>query len=428
MKVARYLQRVERRLLIVEPGLTQHPSATIAVGIGHWREALERFAGAWDGPVDLIGNPPDPRVVGIRSFRRFDEFVGDPTKPLNLRFLSRIARVLDRLFAGPINATILRSEWESNSSVASASTLVDEIRRNPNTTIFLPTATPMMVETIVRLAETLDSVSAGKTNVIARFACHHFERVDLRPDSFALQLRRWVQRARPLRLAICAEIKKTAEDYAAVSGVPVYWGPWPVGPAELQPQAPQSIGGAKILIYAVRREQGGRSLGRIVRAITGELPGCGITVLTSMRELSSTPRFERSILATIPSIQVDTAKHSPRDLHRIIAAHDVAVLPYDRKRYARRFSAFMWSALDEGVPLVAPAGTGFGDEIAQHDLGRSYQQLREIPTLVSQCLADCMRHRMAIDRYQLRRSAAIAELFSEIRQGADSESDERPRD
>jgi len=115
----------------------------------------------------------------------------------------------------------------------------------------------------------------------------------------------------------------------------------------------------------------------------------------------------------MPNVKVSGSGLHPADLHAQFSDAFVILLPYDVRRYKGRGSALMWGALDHGIPLIAPAGTGFGDDIARHEIGLTYRHQREIPTLVARVLAERARFQDTIARYQEHRAAAVRTYFGE---------------
>jgi hypothetical protein len=116
-------------------------------------------------------------------------------------------------------------------------------------------------------------------------------------------------------------------------------------------------------------------------------------------------------LEQTPNVTVSGSGLHPAELHAQFADASVILLPYDARRYKGRGSALMWGALDHGIPLVAPAGTGFGDDIARHGIGLTYRHRNEIPALVARILAERERFQGAIARYQEHRAAAVRAYF-----------------
>ena len=72
----------------------------------------------------------------------------------------------------------------------------------------------------------------------------------------------------------------------------------------------------------------------------------------------------------------------------------------------------MWASLDEGVPMIAPTGTGFGEEIGRNGIGFTYGLTSEIPALVSRALERKGGLRATIERYQGRRAVAVSDYFA----------------
>lgn len=407
---------MSNRLLIVEPGQTRSAEATLASGIGHWGEAIEVFAHWWSGPVELIGNTPDPRIAGVDRFHPLGEFVTSPPRSPYLLARSRLARTVNSLAGGGISSRLLRREWEGAANDVLASALRDQSIHEPATTIFVPTAVPIVVETIVRNAAQLHRLSGGKLRVLLRFASQGHDRVYLDPRTFASQIRRWRDRADPLVIDMCVEVEASSERYTEAAAIPVSWVPWPVMPSVMDAGS-KAIAETppRVFIYANREEQGSQELLRIARSISLQFDGkievegkVGARAAARAGLLASTdiPRPENL------SLNLDLL--SPKQLRALIAASSVVVMPYSVRRYVRRGSALMWGALDEGVPMIAPAGTGFGDEISRHGVGFSYRDQSEIPTLVQRAIDEAEGLSAAIARYQARRSAALVASLGRI--------------
>jgi hypothetical protein len=112
-----------------------------------------------------------------------------------------------------------------------------------------------------------------------------------------------------------------------------------------------------------------------------------------------------------PDVLLSDSGLPPDQLHAQFADASVIILPYEVDRYRGRGSALMWGALDHGIPLIAPAGTGFGDDIARHEIGFAYRRRKEIPALVGRVLAEEADLKEAIARYQVHRIAAVRDYF-----------------
>ena len=98
----------------------------------------------------------------------------------------------------------------------------------------------------------------------------------------------------------------------------------------------------------------------------------------------------------------------PAQLHALFSDASAIILPYELRRYKGRGSALMWAALDHGIPMIAPVGTGFGDDIARHGIGYAYHHLDQIPALVLRSISEASDLKEAISRYQVRRTEAVA--------------------
>jgi len=113
-------------------------------------------------------------------------------------------------------------------------------------------------------------------------------------------------------------------------------------------------------------------------------------------------------LKTTEGVTFSASGLPPAKLHALFADASAIILPYDLKRYKGRGSALMWAALDHRIPMIAPAETGFGDDIARHGIGYAYHSLNEIPGLTLRAISASEELKHAIDRYQDRRTEAVA--------------------
>lgn len=404
------------RLLIVEPGQTRSANATLAAGVGHWGEAIEVFADWWSGPVELIGNAPDPSITGIARFHPLGAFVKSPTRSPYLLARSRLARTVNSLAGGEVSARLLRREWEGAASEVLAAALCDAVIQDPTTTIFVPTAVPIVVETIVRNAAQLDRLSGGRLRVLVRFASQGHDRVYLDPRTFASQIRRWRDRAAPLTIDMCVEVEASSERYTEAAGIPVSWVPWPVMPSVMDAGS-KAVAETppRVFIYANREEQGSQDLLRIAHSIALQFDGkIDVEGKVGGQAAARAGLLASDDIALPENLSLNLDILSPRQLRARIAACSVVVMPYSVRRYVRRGSALMWGALDEGVPMIAPASTGFGDEISRHGVGFSYRDQGEIPTLVQRAIDEAEGLSAAIARYQARRSAALVASLGRI--------------
>ena len=114
----------ESLLIAIEPGPPHvlHGGAagpTLQHGVGHWTEAIERFAHNWSGETLLIGNQAPSDMVGVTRFRGTETILRDARRPLlTLMVPSRITRIVDPLFAGPFGSRLVRLDWERASHPA----------------------------------------------------------------------------------------------------------------------------------------------------------------------------------------------------------------------------------------------------------------------------------------------------------------------
>lgn len=406
-----------RRLLIVEPGQTRYAGRTLAIGVGHWSEGIERMSSWWQGSVELIGNSPDPRIEGVDRFHSLREFLASPRRSPYTLVRSRLARSVNSLAGGMLSAYLLRREWEGTASDTLSDTLRDEIERNPETTLFVPTAIPIVVETIVRSAGELRRLGGEQLTVIVRFASQGHDRVYLDPRTFASQIRRWRDRAGDLDLRMGVELEASSQRYSRATGAPVAWIPWPVdSSAQSASSKRTNQRRPRIFVYAHREEQGARDAARIARAIIEQFDGeVDVEVKIGTRAAAVVGQTEWERVAQTKSLELETDLLSPSQLRVRMARCDAVVMPYMVRPYIRRGSALMWGALDQWVPMVAPARTGFGDEISRHGVGFSYLDQDEIPALVVRCIRERERLHEAIGAYQAHRTNALVALFGQER-------------
>lgn len=407
-------------LITIEPGPTHVLRAgftgpTLQHGVGHWTEAVERFGAAWTGDTLLVGNAAPDALVGIGRFRSTSTVLEDRERPLWLKARSRVVRLLDPLLAGETGSRLMQDEWDGTESPALAALLCEEVAGHSDTTIFIPTAIPITAETVIRNLAAFRQASApnGRVRVRIRFSSQGHERRALHPSYFGLQLKRWAERAETTDLRFGTEVESMATRYSEASGLDVAWVPWPSEATNCAPRRPVPEQGdaPHIYIYASRPEQGSGESGNIVRALRAALDEpTRITVQIGSKGRQDAPRLIEQLEQT-PGVAVSGSGLHPAALHAQFADASAIVLPYDVRRYKGRGSALMWGALDHGIPLIAPAGTGFGDDIGRHGVGLTYRHRREIPTLVARILSERELFERAIARYQEHRAAAVRAYF-----------------
>ena len=405
-----------RRLFIVEPGgyFRGDGVPRLRHGIGHWVEAIERFASWWSGPAHLIGNEAPEALAGIDAFHRVPTILRDADRPMRLRVLSRAVRAIDPLLACPIGARLLRADWERAESRELIGLLERELAAPPETTIFVPTAIAITAESLIRNASRLTSAAGGSTlRLRIRFSSQGHERRAMDPRYFALQMRRWSERAAGIDLRFGVEVESMAHRYAQISGLPVAWVPWPGEVTACRPSPTRAAGAPpKFFLYSLRSEQGSLMAPEIAASISMAFSGnVEITTQVTSRTERDHPEVLRKLVA-MPTVQIAPGHLPPTDLHGLFADAAAIVLPYDRKRYRGRGSALMWAALDHGIPMIAPAGTGFGDDIARHGIGYSYRSENEISALCRRAAEHADELKAAIAAYQVHRAAAIGAYFA----------------
>ena len=404
-------------LIAIEPGPPHvlHGGAagpTLQHGVGHWTEAIERFAHNWSGETLLIGNQAPSDMVGVTRFRGTETILRDARRPLlTLMVPSRITRIVDPLFAGPFGSRLVRLDWERASHPALLKVLEEEVAGSPSATIFIPTGIAITVETVIRNIQRLKDAAGGGSQLKfrLRFSSQGHERRGLHPSYFGLQLKRWRDRAGDVDLRFGIEVESMAQRYSEVSGLDVAWVPWPNEATNCAPTTTRPDPAAPhIYVYASRREQGTGNAERIISDLKASLPlASRFTVQIGSKGAELFPDVVRRLKST-DRVTFSGSGLPPAQLHALFSDASAIVLPYELRRYKGRGSALMWAALDHGIPMIAPAGTGFGDDIARHGIGYAYRRLDEIPNLALRCIANADELSAAIGRYQVRRTEAVA--------------------
>jgi glycosyltransferase involved in cell wall biosynthesis len=291
--------------------------------------------------------------------------------------------------------------------------LEEEVAVNPKTTIFIPTGIAITVETVIRNVQRLKAVAGRGADLKLRilFGSQGHERRGLHPSYFGLQLKRWHDRAGNVDIRFGVEVEPMARQYSAISGLNIHWVPWPneatnckPGETRVDPSAPQ------IYIYASRKEQGSSSVYGIVRDLQKTLPNASRYTVHLDAKGSSLGTAHIREIAMTHGVAITRGELPPAQLHSHFSGAAAMILPYHAQRYRGRGSALMWAALDHSVPIIAPANTGFGEEISQHGIGFSYHTLSDIPTLVQRAIDEGDALRQAINTYNIRRTQAV-ELF-----------------
>jgi len=409
-------------LIAIEPGPTHvlrrgFDGPTLQHGVGHWTEAVERFGADWPGETLLVGNAAPGNLIGIDRFRSTDGVLEDEERPLWLKARSKLVRLLDPLLAGAIGSGLVQDEWDGTINASLASLLVEEVRSHNDVTIFIPTAIPVTAETVIRNVAALQEASgpSGRLRLRIRFSSQGHERRGLDPRYFALQLKRWSERAGAIDLQYGTEVESMARRYSVASGLDVAWVPWPSEVANCAPNVPSRdrAGAPHVYIYASRPEQGSAQSEAIALSLRKlHIDGLHTTIQIGTKGRSDAAQMIKRIEA-MGNVTLSKSGLHPAELHAQFADAAVIVLPYDVRRYKGRGSALMWGALDHGIPLIAPAGTGFGDDIARHGIGVTYKHQREIAALVQQILNEPQRFTDSITRYQAHRAVAVHKFFNE---------------
>ena len=404
------LANVLERLIVIEQGLAEsRPGAELQTGVGHWVEGIERFSRAWPGETVLIGNTAVTPIDGVGRMRTLHSRLVDPTRPLHQKILTRCVMAVDPLLSKRIGPSLVRADWERYSSEELLDAVAQELSDNPNSTLLLPTPTPIIIETLISGLSILQRASGPNHPVRIRpvFSSLWHEHRGKSLNYFGIQLQRWLARGVGADIKFGIEVEGVALAYRAWAGDSVQWVPWPASVQEKVTEE-QLVGAPpKVFIYASREEHGGSSLLKIVESITREIQGELNLVIRGQR---SNLDEEQRIRARYPHVSCTLITESipPKALYNLVKGSIAAVLPYDAKRYKGRGSAMAWGVLDLGVPVIAPGGTGFGDDVAQSGVGYVYGNIREIPALVQRAIREASDLKPAIARYQARRTEAVA--------------------
>lgn len=70
------------------------------------------------------------------------------------------------------------------------------------------------------------------------------------------------------------------------------------------------------------------------------------------------------------------------DLQKFIDKCDLLILPYDSHSYVIGASGLMYHACDSNIPIIVAKGVGFESEMLAYEVGLSYTDVTEIPSLV----------------------------------------------
>jgi glycosyltransferase involved in cell wall biosynthesis len=131
----------------------------------------------------------------------------------------------------------------------------------------------------------------------------------------------------------------------------------------------------------------------------GELPGIahrlcaqfGLRVKCLVQTMSPHELYyskaDNEALAKWPNVALLPSNLSDESLMKHIAECDALVLPYSLGTYEFRGSAMLFDALSLGVPVIGRAGTGFGESIDSHGLGRTFSTVDELVVHIADILS-----------------------------------------
>lgn len=70
-------------------------------------------------------------------------------------------------------------------------------------------------------------------------------------------------------------------------------------------------------------------------------------------------------------------------LMNYLSMADILILPYDRTSYRINASGLLYHAADYEIPVIASSGTGFEKEILENRIGFVYDQISQIPEIIT---------------------------------------------
>lgn len=201
--------------------------------------------------------------------------------------------------------------------------------------------------------------------VVLRRMPAEMEADDAAPDPLPVLLRRLVARF-GARLRLFADTAQLAEDFSALSGLPVRTVPLPIVVPDAAPHAPA---GLPHIVFAggARLEKGYHLLPDALAAVAGR---ARFTVQSGPIGPESDPlvqRAHRRLKARQGPglVLVETALDGD-DYAALLASADMLLLPYDGPTYGARSSGILAEGLALGVPAIIPAG-GWMESVAGPD-------------------------------------------------------------
>jgi hypothetical protein len=100
------------------------------------------------------------------------------------------------------------------------------------------------------------------------------------------------------------------------------------------------------------------------------------------------------------------------EIQNSLSSASIQLLPYFRDVYELRGSAMLFDGCDVGVPVIAPAGTGFAYEVTKYKLGLTFSDFDQIPHLINNLTADeIAAFRANIETFNQIRNQTMLKIF-----------------
>lgn len=123
-------------------------------------------------------------------------------------------------------------------------------------------------------------------------------------------------------------------------------------------------------------------------------------------------RQTEKVLMATKGVQLKDGILSDQQLLELLSRTDINLLPYFRDVYENRGSAMLYEACDLLIPSIAPAGTGFGEDVEEYSLGLTFVEFSEIPKLINRLVSlNLQILRENIQRYNEARLQSFRAIF-----------------
>ncbi len=127
---------------------------------------------------------------------------------------------------------------------------------------------------------------------------------------------------------------------------------------------------------------------------------------------SYSSKLAEKILGQTRGVEILPGKLADDEIQSTLAGASIQLLPYFRDVYELRGSAMLFDGCDVGVPLIAPAGTGFAFEVLKYNIGLTFTDFDQIPELITKLKQDeIARFRKNIKIFNEVRNESILKIF-----------------